>query len=119
MPDERSDEFRSAQSLSPRVLARIEADFAPDLRTEITARLLQYGGNEADRVQFDILELAAGDPAQVVELVERARQDYRDILFWAEYPEASRLDTPAKKAGASKLFKWLGVEPPPGLKDET
>jgi hypothetical protein len=33
--------------------------------------------------------LAEGDPGRVLELVEAACQDYRDLLYWAEYPEES------------------------------
>ncbi len=115
MPDDSGHEVGSFKNPALRVQARIAADFPPTQRAEIMAQLAQYRGNEIERVQLDILQLAAGDPVQVAELVGRARQDYRDILFWAEYPEESRLDTPAKQAAIRQLFRKLGVEPPPGL----
>ena len=81
--------------------------------------LAAYAGPERERVQLDILILAAGDQDKVREFSERARHDYRDILFWAEHPDESRLDTPEKRQQMLKLFKWLGVEPPAGLKTDT
>lgn len=45
---------------------------------------------EPDRVRRAILTLAQGDLERVREFTEAARRDYRDVLMWAEYPEASR-----------------------------
>lgn len=49
---------------------------------------------------------------KVSELVAVAKRDYRDILFWAEYPEEARLDTPQKRKGMADALRKLGVEPP-------
>jgi hypothetical protein len=58
------------------------------------AELHTYGREpyerEHDRVRRAILTLADGDLTRLQHFTERARQDYRDVLMWAEYPEASK-----------------------------
>jgi hypothetical protein len=44
-----------------------------------------------------------------------AKRDYRDVLFWAEYPEESRLDTPEKRERVRKMFEKFGIKPPGDL----
>ncbi|HEY6168060.1 MAG TPA: hypothetical protein VI454_08480 [Verrucomicrobiae bacterium] len=107
------------QPLTPKVAALVEQSFDPAARDEVSQLLATYAGPECERVQLDILILAAGDKAKVREFLDRARHDYRDILFWAEYPDQSRLDTPEKRKQMLKLFNWLGVEPPAGLKADS
>lgn len=48
-----------------------------------------YKGSEESRVQKAILQLAKGSIEGVKYHVECALKDYRDILYWAEYPEES------------------------------
>lgn len=50
--------------------------------------LLSYDGPERDRVRSAIARLSDDDPQRVADLVERARQDCRDILYWLELREA-------------------------------
>jgi len=40
-----------------------------------------------------------------------AKRDYRDVLFWAEYPEESKLDRPEKRQRVRKMFEKFGIEP--------
>ncbi len=101
--------------LSSKVLAQVEADFPPANQDEVAQVLALYAGQEPERVQLDILVLAAGDVALVYEHVERAQRDYRDILFWAENPDEARLDTPEKRERMRELFRWLGVKLPAWL----
>jgi len=54
---------------------------------EIGRLLLSYAGPEPDRVRSAIVRLAEDDPKKVAHLVERAGQDYRDILYWLELKE--------------------------------
>lgn len=54
---------------------------------EIGRLLLSYSGPELDRVRSAIVRLAEDDPKKVAHLVERASQDYRDILYWLELKE--------------------------------
>ena len=63
-------------------------------------------------MQVAILTLGAGSEAKVREYVAVAKRDYRDMLFWAEYPKESRLDTPEKRQRVSKVFEKFGIEPP-------
>jgi hypothetical protein len=72
---------------------------------------------ERERVQLAIIVLSEGNESKLPELVAIAKRDYRDVLFWAEYPEESRLDTPEKKRRMRELFEKLGIEPPPVLKE--
>ena len=60
---------------------------------------------ERERVQLDILKLSAGSEEKVREYVAAAKRDYRDVLFWAEYPEESRLDTPEKRQRVRTMFE--------------
>lgn len=103
--------------LAPTVAALVEKHFAPGARAEVSRLLAEYAGPERERVQTGIVTLAVRDKKQVGELVECAQRDYRDILFWAEYPEESRLDTPEKRGQVLELFRRLGVEPPPELEE--
>ena len=70
---------------------------------------------ERERVQLDILKLSDGNEEKVREYVAVAKRDYRDVLFWAEYPEESRLDTPEKRQRVRKIFEKFGIEPPSDL----
>jgi hypothetical protein len=49
--------------------------------------LLADGQNQSPRVQLAILKLSEGDPEKLLQYIEAARVDYRDVLAWAEYPE--------------------------------
>ena len=70
---------------------------------------------ERERVQVAILKLSAGSEEKVREYLAVAKRDYRDVLFWAEYPEESRLDTPEKRKRVRKMFEKFGIEPPSDL----
>lgn len=45
---------------------------------------------EPFRVRLAILKLCDGDLEAIAKTVKYARQDYRDILSWAEYPRQSK-----------------------------
>jgi len=66
---------------------------------------------ERERVQVAILKLSTGSEAKVREYVAVAKRDYRDVLFWAEYPEESKLDRPEKRQRVRKMFEKFGIEP--------
>jgi len=70
---------------------------------------------ERERVQVAILKLSAGSEEKVREYVAVAKRDYRDVLFWAEYPEESKLDTPEKRQRVRKMLEKFGIEPPSDL----
>ncbi len=103
--------------LSQTVWEKIESDFDSLVQAEITELLSYYDGNEQERVQLDILRLAKGSREEVSVLVDEANKDYRNIIYWAEYPEESRIDTPEKRQQMRNLFQWLGLEVPSDLKE--
>lgn len=70
---------------------------------------------ERERVQLAILKLSAASEDKVREYMAVAKRDYRDVLFWAEYPEESRLDTPEKRLRVGKMFEKFGIKPPDDL----
>ena len=63
-------------------------------RGQVREALASYGveayEREPDRVRLAILKLSDGEVAKVLSLVSAAKQDYRDVLMWAEYPEEGR-----------------------------
>ena len=60
--------------------------FAEDQIAAVVAVLGRYAGPERERVQQAILTLSAGDVGKLSHNVEVALQDYREVLYWAEYP---------------------------------
>jgi len=72
---------------------------------------------EATRVKLAILKLAGADLRQIEKYTEIAKQDYRDVLAWAEYPRQSKKwsmpDGPKKeklvKADKEEYEKWLNT----------
>jgi hypothetical protein len=96
------------------VIDQVKKDFAPDAQDEVLDVLTSYGiesyEREKERVLLAVLDLAKGSRDAVRDYVNRAKRDYRDVLFWSEYPEESRLDTPEKIDRFQKLCKWLGVD---------
>jgi hypothetical protein len=70
---------------------------------------------ERERVQLAILKLSEGNEEKLREFFAMAKRDYRDVLFWAEGPEESRLDTPEKRQRVRKMFEKFGIKPPDDL----
>jgi len=101
------------------VVASVEATFPKSSWARVLDLLDSYGvepyERERERVQLAILTLGAGSEAKLREYVAAAKRDYRDVLFWAEYPEESRLDTPEKRERVRKMFEKFGIEPPSDL----
>jgi len=63
-------------------------------RGRVHEALVSYGisshEREAERVQLAILKLSEGQAEKALAMVAAAKQDYRDVLMWAEYPEQAR-----------------------------
>lgn len=74
-----------------RVVAR---DFPAALGQQVLQALSAYGTEsyqrEAHRIHLDILKLADGDLARVIQETENAGCDYRDTILSAEYPKYGR-----------------------------
>lgn len=74
-------------ALSPIVRSRVAGEFAPAEQPEVELLLARYDDREIERVQLAILHLAKGNLADVARHVAAAREDYRDVLYWAYYYE--------------------------------
>jgi len=98
-----------------KVAASVQATFPMSSWARVLELLDSYGvepyERERERVQVAILKLSAGSEAKVREYVAVAKRDYRDVLFWAEYPEESKLDRPEKRQRVRKMFEKFGIEP--------
>jgi hypothetical protein len=103
------------------VVAAIAAAFPAASRSRVLDLLDTYGvesyERERERVQAAILVLCAGSEDKLAEYVAVAKRDYRDVLYWAEYPDDAKIDTPEKRATVRAMFTQFGVKPPPWLLD--
>jgi hypothetical protein len=100
--------------LPQRVIDKVRKEFPQEENDDVLEILSLYGTEdherEKERVLLAILDLSKGKVEAVRELVDKAKKDYRDVLFWSEYPEESRVDTPAKIARFRKLCSRLGID---------
>ncbi len=68
----------------------IRRDFPIESFAEVLAVLDEYGKeefqNEVSRVQLAVLKLAGGKTDLLRQQIKLAKSDYRDVIFWAEYP---------------------------------
>jgi hypothetical protein len=90
------------------VLASIRATFAPH-DVEVVIEVLDAYGvetceRERERVQRAVLSLSEGSVDRR-EYVAAAKRDYRDVLFWAEYPDESKIDTPDNAGRSSSCSR--------------
>jgi len=101
------------------VVAAVQATFPMSSWARVLELLDNYGvesyERERERVQVAILKLSAGSEEKVREYVAVAKRDYRDVLFWAEYPEESKLDTPEKRQRVREMLEKFGIEPSSNL----
>jgi hypothetical protein len=108
MPHSRDDVVAAVRKTFP------ESDWA-----RVVELLDGYGvesyERERERVQLAILKLSEGNEEKLREFFAVAKRDYRDVLFWAEYPEEARLDTPEKRERVRKMFEKFGIKPPDDL----
>jgi len=86
----------------------IMEQFAPAEQDRVFSLLEPFVIEGGQRIPLCILKLAAGRTDEVISLVEHARRDYRDVIFWAEYPEEAALDTPKKIDDFQNLLEWAG-----------
>jgi len=63
-------------------------------RAKVREILESYGEEkfqqEPDRVRLAVLKLSGTDISEIENWTKRAKEDYRDILAWAEYPRQSK-----------------------------
>ena len=78
------------------VVAAVRERFPARQESEIIAILDLYGSetheSERERVQLAILKLSEGDEDKLLHFVGAAKQDYRDVLYWADHPDESGAD---------------------------
>jgi len=103
------------------VIEAIGAAFAAGARDRVLAMVDAYGSapheRERERVQLAIVKLSEGDEAKLGYFLSVAKQDYRDVLFWADNPAEAKLDTPEKRRRVRESLLKLCIEPPEGLKE--
>src|SRR6266571_8620923 len=101
------------------VVAVVQKTFPESAHARVLELLDTYGvesyERERERVQLAILKLSEGNEEKLREFFAVAKRDYRDVLFWAEYPEEARLDTPEKRERVRKMFEKFGIKPPDNL----
>lgn len=84
--------------------------FPSEDRATILAVLDQYGiethERERERVQMAILRLSEGSVDHLLSYTQHAKMDYRDVLWWAEYPvpDGPRHGPPEDTAA---LLEWI------------
>lgn len=87
--------MKAEAAVPPIVLAKIRSVFPGHPEEKILAALQRYGSRasepEATRVHLAVLKICEeqglSGPGQTIHL---AKQDYRDVLSMAEYPNAAR-----------------------------
>ena len=101
------------------VVAVVQGTFPEGAHERVLELLDIYGvesyERERERVQLAVLKLSEGNEEKLREFIAVAKRDYRDVLFWAEYPEEFRLDTPEKRERVRKMFEKFGIKPPDDL----
>ena len=90
-----------------RILARLFSDDSE--REQVMAILDTYGKGshekESSRVKLAILKLAGNNRKEVEKYTAIAKQDFRDVLSWAEYPRQSRLSTIPEGPDKERLIR--------------
>ena len=73
-------------------------------RESIRNMFMNYGLEsyelEPGRVRLAVLKLSGTDISEIEKMIKRSKEDYRDILAWAEYPRQSQ--NPAMPNGSNK-----------------
>ncbi len=111
------------------IVARVAADFVPADRgeaIELLELLVSEVGSQP-RVLRCVVFLSCGDLAMLVYYADRARSDWRDVIYWAEYDEQNRhvrnfnrpfgnVTGPPQKTGGpdSLLEMWSSLVPTAG-----
>ncbi len=65
---------------------------------------------ERERVQLAILKLSEGDENKLLNFLEAAKQDYRDVLYWTEYSQEAGSDGPVIEV-LRRLWTWVLPDP--------
>jgi hypothetical protein len=72
------------------VIARVAHDFSAEDAATVLALLDEAAagsdGRGAARVQLAILTLSSGNIDRLLANIDAAQKDWRDVLYWAEFP---------------------------------
>jgi hypothetical protein len=103
--------------IAPDVRRAVAVGFAEAERPAALAALQKYRGPETPRVHRAVLALSGG-LAKLKAMVSAANSDYRDVLYWAEYPEDSTPGTQKQKRAAARRMaarrRQMGFRVPAG-----
>jgi hypothetical protein len=109
---------RKPARIAPDVRHALAVGFSEADRPAALAALRRYCGPETPRVHRAVLALSGGKLADLEARVDAANQDYRDVLYWAEYPEESAVGTQKQKRAAARRMaaRWrqMGLQVPFG-----
>ena len=100
--------FKTPQHEIDKIDRQIASDFTAENQDKARAILAPFMDDNI-YVADCILRLANGSVDQLRHYGEAAHKDYRDVIYWADYPEESRLDTPEKIDDFQKTAEWLGI----------
>ena len=80
--------MRSNRPKATRELVRfiIRREFPTEDANGVLKILDRYCGHERDRVHLAVLKLSQGIKAELLQWIDTANRDYRDVLSPAEYP---------------------------------
>jgi hypothetical protein len=96
----------------------VAVGFSEPDRPAALAVLRRYCGPETPRVHRAVLALSEGELAKLSAMVEAANTDYRDVLYWAEYPDESTPGTQKQKRAAAQRmaarYRKMGLAVPNG-----
>lgn len=94
------------------VIAAVRASFSAGNEQTILGILDLYGTEpyerERDRVQVTLLSLSQGSEAKLLDLIQAAKTDYRDILSWAQTGSLSELEGKQLRHSACQLIERWG-----------
>jgi hypothetical protein len=100
-----------------KLLAKVRQVFPDADPGDIQRQLDRYAGPERLRVQLAIVKLSDEDRRDCpAHYVDAARNDYRDVLAWAEHPQQLRPDwftlsvterAKVTKADRQQYARWL------------
>ena len=85
----------------------------PNLELSVVLAILdEYGitshEQERERVQLAILKLSVGDEGKLLHNVAAAKQDFRNILMWAEEPAPSPEQSASELSMVDRILKVFG-----------
>lgn len=93
------------------LVSAVRQNYPPEVVPEILALLGRYGvephERERERVQLAVIALSKGQKHKLAELIDIAKQDYRDVLAWLETEPLSEAEGRRIEQEARNIIeKW-------------